>query len=159
MVCKWTHITIFTTVYSIGEGLTKLRLVLFRMVKILYSIMATETGVSVLTLTIFDKVWAQFGYVVCRRSSSISLLALVIVKALFGVVSYLYSARLGFKCHQIQMQNRLLFRESRLCYLFLLKGWTTVKSFANNFWQKTQRIWLFDFANSTNLELRPQLGV
>jgi hypothetical protein len=156
---KRTHVPVFTAFDSIRISLAKLCLVLFWMVKILNSIVTAEASVTVLTLTIFKKIRTQFRYIVSGWSSSISLFSFVVVEALFRVVSHLYSTRLSFKCHQIQMQDRLLFYMSLNSLLLWLWCWTTVKALTNYLRQKTHSFWQSDFIHRANLKLEPQLRV
>jgi hypothetical protein len=81
--------------------LTELGFVLLWVIEVLDSVVTAETSITVKTLTIFQIVWAQFRYVMSWRPSSICLLALVIVKALLGVVGNLNAARLSFERHQV----------------------------------------------------------
>ena len=105
MVRERAHISILTAVDSVRVSLTEFGFVLFWVIKVLDSVVTTETGVTLLTLAVFEKVWTQFGNVVGWRPSSICLLTFVVVKALLGVVVNLNTARLSFKCHQVQVKN------------------------------------------------------
>jgi hypothetical protein len=101
VVSERTHIAIFAALDSIGISLTELGLVLFWVIEVFDSVVTAITGVSVLTITVLEEIRAQFRNVVDGWSSSICLLAFVVVKALFRVVGYLNPAWLSFKCHKV----------------------------------------------------------
>lgn len=79
---KRAHVPIFANLDTVWVGLTEFGLVLLRMIKVLNAVMAAKASDAVGTWSVIKEVRTQFRNVVRRRTSTISHLALVVVKTL-----------------------------------------------------------------------------
>lgn len=98
MVGESAHVAVITRLDSVGVSLAEFALVLLRVVKVFDSVMSARATFTVLAVV---RLRTEFRSVKAGRSAPIFLIRLVVVEALFGVVSKLVFARLSLERHQI----------------------------------------------------------